>query len=232
MWLALDTSTPFLALALVKNQGGAFETVAETAIGPHLKQSELLPGALHTFLEKAGLNPRALSGIVVGLGPGSFTGLRVGLACAKGLAYATQIPLTGVSSLAAIAAEAPHPGPLLAPLMLSRRGELYIGFYRRTESGIERVAEEEALSLAACAERLKSSPGILAIGPAVEAHREQLLALGVSANTLQIGPAHPSARCLVALANLPATYDFQKMAALEPHYIGTSGAERNAPQGV
>jgi tRNA threonylcarbamoyladenosine biosynthesis protein TsaB len=99
--LALDTSTLTLSLALTTGVGPQARAVEQLALGPPRKQSEMLPGEIEALLARHGVALSGLEGIVVGLGPGSFTGLRVGLATVKALAYAARLRVTGVSSLAA-----------------------------------------------------------------------------------------------------------------------------------
>src|SRR5262249_35088835 len=155
------------------------------------------------------------------------TGLRVGLACAKGLAYAAQLPVAGVSSLAAVALLGPL-DRLLFPLAVSRKGELYLGLYRHHGDRVVLEGVEEAVSIKVVGQRLMAHPDAWALGRAVAAHGSELESLGVPSSALQDGPAYPPARALVELAMLPAAYDFRSLAALEPNYIGLSGAERQA----
>src|SRR5262249_6970325 len=103
MIVALDSSTLTLSLAL--GRAGEPAPVASERHGPPAKVSDLLPGALLGLLARAGLTLDDVRGFVVGLGPGSFTGLRIGLATVKGLAYARRLPVSGASSLAALALE-------------------------------------------------------------------------------------------------------------------------------
>src|SRR5438128_1697429 len=93
-------------MALLEGEGKGARLIDEVVYGPPHKQSELLPGVIDDLLEKNGRRISDLKGMKVGLGPGSFTGLRIGIATAKGLCYAGGIPLTGASSLAALALEA------------------------------------------------------------------------------------------------------------------------------
>ena len=198
MLLALDTSTQSLSLALVEGaRKGAAATVVEALlVGPPQKQSDLLPGRL----EAHGLTFGGLEGFVVGLGPGSFTGLRIGLSTLKGLAYAVERPLVGASSLAALALDGPL-GVEQLVIAVVKRGELYLGRYRR-------ISEHEVVAL-------------------LPEYRPQLLALGVGEEQLLEGPLVPSAVALARLVELPGAFDAQALFALEPHYLRGSGAEEN-----
>src|SRR4051812_42816112 len=109
----------------------SFRVVEHVLIGPPRKQSEMLPAGIGELLARHSVKLDSLEGIVVGLGPGSFTGLRIGLASVKALAYAARLPLAGASSLAAVALEGPEEVTLLT-LAVVRAQELYIGRYRRS----------------------------------------------------------------------------------------------------
>jgi tRNA threonylcarbamoyl adenosine modification protein YeaZ len=98
--LALDCSTLTLSLALLRADGSVVE---HRLVKPPIRQSEALPGEVDALLKAHGHSLADVTGFVCGLGPGSFTGLRIGLATAKGLAYALKKPIVGASSLAALA---------------------------------------------------------------------------------------------------------------------------------
>ncbi len=223
MLIALDTSTLTLSLALV-GPGGAL--VAEEAHPPPRKQSEMLPGALGELLRRHGLGLPDVTGYAVGLGPGSFTGLRIGLATVKALAYAHRRPVGGASSLAALALEGPTGVPLL-PAMVARKGEVYVGQYRREGDGLLSAGPEEAWTPAQLAAHLAAHPEARALGPAALQLREVLLLEGAAPEQLLSGPAFPSAWAVARLALLPATFVAEALFALEPHYLRTSEAERN-----
>lgn len=222
MLLALDTSTLTLSLALLEPGGAVREAIA---VGPPRRTSEVLPGEIESLLHRHGLTPRSLTGLIVGLGPGSFTGLRIGLATIKGLAYALRIPVAGVSSLAAIALEGPE-GVDLGCAALVKKGELYLGRYRREGKGVVALGPEQALALPAFAQAVVAQP-CLVMGPAIAEYAARLLELGVPQSQLQATPLFPSAVCLARLAQLPAAYEASSMFALEPHYLRSSGAEDN-----
>jgi len=172
---ALDTATLVLSCALVDLEPGApprlrcERTEHAPAKGPASAERRRhraeggptrppgghgarLPGALSDLLVAEGLKLPDVEGYAIGLGPGSFTGLRIGLATWKGLAYANRRPIAGASSLAAMALAA-RPGvaegAILVPLLDARKGEVYAGFYRAEGEGIARVAPEAALPPAA-----------------------------------------------------------------------------------
>jgi len=199
VFLSLDTSTLTLALALAERTvDGELRIVEQVAYRPPRKQSQLLPGAIGELLRRHHLAVRDLEGIAVGLGPGSFTGLRIGLATAKAIAYAMRIKLAGVSSLAAVALEG-TPEALLIPTAIARRGELYIG---KTE-------------------------GAVALGPAMEEYGEQIRSLGAPAQKVSIGPTFPSAASIASLAQFPPAFQANDVFGLEPHYVRASAAEEN-----
>ncbi|HET9551516.1 MAG TPA: tRNA (adenosine(37)-N6)-threonylcarbamoyltransferase complex dimerization subunit type 1 TsaB [Anaeromyxobacteraceae bacterium] len=153
---ALDTATLTLSCALLEVEPGAVTVLAEKtehaparpapgATGGH---GARLPGALTDLLTACGRRLPDLEAYAVGLGPGSFTGLRIGLATWKGLAYANRRPIAGASSLAAMAlAAAPGAGEgaLLVPLLDAKKGEVYAGFYRAEGGLVAPVRPDAAL---------------------------------------------------------------------------------------
>lgn len=226
MLLALDTSTLWLSLALVARSGRCVEQVA---IGPPSRQSDVLPSAIAELLSRHGLDVAALDGFVCGLGPGSFTGLRIGLSTLKGLAYAVEKPLVGASSLMAIALEAPEGGELFTSAVV-KKGELYLGRFLRRGDQVEALAPETSLTVQAFAQALIASPNARAVGPALSDYRAALVQLGVPPAQLLDGPSIPSAVSVARLAlwaGWPVGYRKEDVFALEPHYLRGSGAEEN-----
>jgi tRNA threonylcarbamoyl adenosine modification protein YeaZ len=116
--LALDTSTAVTACALLDDD----RPIWVKRIEPPLKAGEVLPAALGDL--------EGVQGVAVGLGPGSFTGLRVGLAAAKAIAYALKLPLAGASSLHALALDE---AGLVCAATDARKGELFVQNFRDGE---------------------------------------------------------------------------------------------------
>jgi tRNA threonylcarbamoyladenosine biosynthesis protein TsaB len=224
--LGIDSSSLTLSLALVERDRDDLRVLEQVDEGPPSKQSQLLPGAIEALLKRHGLGLGDLDGFAVGMGPGSFTGLRIGLATVKGLAYTARVPVVGVSSLKALAFDGPEE-LLLLPCASARRGDLYFGQYRREEGQLLELAEESVETTAQFAERLKSTLGARAFGPGLELEGEPLQALGVGESQLLRAPRYPSAVAVATLAGEPGKFDAQALFALEPHYLRASEPERN-----
>ena len=130
--LGFDTSTAATSACLLRGDGQAFEVIPDEAAlrAPPAHAAELMP-ALVRVLVDAGLGWGDVDAIAVGVGPGTFTGLRIGVATARGLAHARGIELRPVSSLAALAAGID--AELRLPLIDAKRGELFAALYRGDE---------------------------------------------------------------------------------------------------
>jgi tRNA threonylcarbamoyladenosine biosynthesis protein TsaB len=126
--LGLDTSTPAASACVLRDGGEALEVAppADRLGRPPAHATELMP-AVAEVMERAGVGWDDLDAIAVGVGPGTFTGLRIGIATARALATAAELPLRRVSSLAALAAGIESAARL--PLIDARRGELFAALY-------------------------------------------------------------------------------------------------------
>lgn len=135
MWvLALDTTTRDGSVALVRDGAVAVERAGDAA----WSHAERFPADLRAVLAEAQLAPSALDLIAVATGPGAFTGLRIGLAAAQGLALALDRPAAGVSTLTAIAWAALHEAPALESAgawLDATRGEIYAAAFTRPTGG-------------------------------------------------------------------------------------------------
>ena len=128
VYLGLDTSSAFLSLALWSLERGTLGVFSQDVGREHAQR--IVP-ELETLLQQSGVQRVQIAGIGVGLGPGSYTGLRVGIATAKGLAKGLGVPLSGSSSLAAMAYGVLTAGQRGVVALDARRGNVYAGVFSR-----------------------------------------------------------------------------------------------------
>ncbi len=166
--LGIDTATQVCSAGLTREK----QMVGEYTLNIKKTHSQRLLPLIHQLLEAGGFKPRDLQGIAVAKGPGSFTGIRIGMATAKGLAQALEIPLVGVPTLDIIAGQFIHTDYLVCPLLDARRHQVYTAFYRNRGPEIQRVSEYMALSLESLVEILSTYPeeGFLFPGDALEVY--------------------------------------------------------------
>lgn len=131
--LCMDTSTSVMTIALAEKG----KVLGELTTLLKSNHSVRLMPALSHVMEEVGWKPADLDQIAVGVGPGSYTGVRIGVTTAKSLAWALHIPLVGVSSLQTIALGAGMWSGLVSPFLDARRGQVYTGLYRLDEGRME-----------------------------------------------------------------------------------------------
>jgi tRNA threonylcarbamoyladenosine biosynthesis protein TsaB len=217
--LGFDTATSATAVCLLREDGEGYEHVPspdELAARP-AHGSELLP-RIHELMERAGLGYRDVERIAVGVGPGTFTGLRVGIATARALAHAHDIPVHPVSSLAAIAAGID--APLRLALIDARRGEVFSALYDEADG----IRWEPAVSSPdELAERVREEAlNPVAAGDGSVRFREVLEAAGV-----RVEPDGSQAHAVRALhvCRLAAATQPVPPAAVLPEYLRAPDAK-------
>jgi len=223
--LAIETATERLSAALVTG-----EAVFERNADSRSSHCELLAGFIGDILKNAGMDFTDIHCVAVSLGPGSFTGLRIGIATAMGLAYSLGIVTVGVDTLMGMAWEAAEPGTLVCPLIDARRSEAYAGIYRLHGRGNlpETVAKPSAVPVTDLAGILASyEEPIVVTGPAAEKFRDILERRHDSKLEFVAGEsAKPTARAVGEIGALLFERDGGiNPAALEPVYIRRSDAE-------
>jgi tRNA threonylcarbamoyladenosine biosynthesis protein TsaB len=218
--LALDTSVRLGSLALATDDGLWEQTLATSSL-----PSESLVTCIGDTLAAAGAIARELGAIVVGLGPGSFTGLRVALATVKGLAYGSGAAVYGVSSLALLAAGAGT--GIVAPLVDARRGELFCALYEVREDGLVRTLIEDGARTPGEFAALLAGAGppdrfVADVPTAFEKLIEFAGRLAVQA------PEPRAAAGLLLAADRLRASDAEDLTSLCPRYLRLSEAERLA----
>lgn len=141
MILAIETATPHGSVALV--EGGA--VAAETFLPGGRQGSETLLSAVAGMLDARGVAPTGISCIAVSAGPGSFTGLRVGMAAAKGYCFGWGLPMALVPTLEALASRFPEEGRVICPVLDARKKEVYAALFRREGGSLLRLSPDLAV---------------------------------------------------------------------------------------
>ncbi len=170
--LAIETSTTTGSIALVSPA----RLIAEITLESPVSHGERILGAIARVLDGAGVSVPDLAGIAVSAGPGSFTGLRVGLATAKGLVEAHRLPLAAVPTLEALAWNLPLAADPVCPILDAKKGEVYgaLFVWDGAEQGWRRILPEGAFTPDDLAARVAAAvPGrVLLLGDGVAASRE------------------------------------------------------------
>jgi len=220
--LGIDTATRRASVALAR--GGEVAALAHLD-GRSGHASDLL-ARIDEILTGAGLRPADLAGIAVTIGPGSFTGVRIGMATAKGLAYSLDVPLGGLSTLEALARAAlPLTGDALrlCAVIEAGKGEVYAAFFRREGDGLLRETEDRSWGPRDLAREIPD--GAILVGDAVATVRQ---------SAGEDGPAMPGLEPQPALAGALALWGGTELlpdgaydpGALRPNYVRPSDAKK------
>ena len=154
--LALETSAKSVSAAVVEN--GAVLCSAYQNTG--LTHSRTLMPLVDGMLRAADLQMSHMELIAVAQGPGSFTGLRIGVSAAKGLAWTLDVPCCGVSTLLAMAQNLRHTEATVICAMDARRNQVYNALFRAKDGTLERLCDDRAIGLAELAEELKNDDSL------------------------------------------------------------------------
>lgn len=218
--LALDSSTDLLSVALVTPAGKA-----EASLDLGLKHAERIVDLVDFCLSRASLKPSDLDLVACARGPGSFTGLRIGMATAKGMALALGKPWISVPTLDCLAWGREAFQGAVAPVLDGRRGRVYTAIYERGA----RVTDWLDVPLARLAELLDTYPEALLTGPDADLFEE--LAAERSGFRVDRRARDPAARALAALAAEAFARDGGSAPDEGPLYLRPSEAEESADAG-
>ncbi|HSD91322.1 MAG TPA: tRNA (adenosine(37)-N6)-threonylcarbamoyltransferase complex dimerization subunit type 1 TsaB [Kofleriaceae bacterium] len=213
--LGIDSASGLASVAVVDDTRVLAEQRSETA-GHRADLLVLIDAVCHA----AGVTPGELDAVAIGAGPGSFTGLRIGMATAKGIAFAASKPLWAVSTLAAVAHArlTTHPEGLVVAVLDARRGEVYAGAYRLVGGKVTLQGEERVLP-----------PAELAAFAATSRREHESLVFVGDAADCEIS-ATPSGVSVAQLALAGGHVDV--LVGGVPTYIRPSEAEIRYPDGV
>ncbi len=217
--LAIDTSTNYAAIAIAA-PGRAFRVATPDAEQRHGRK--LVP-TIALLLQDAGLSLQDLEGFAVGLGPGSYTGLRIGLTAAKTLAYVTGKPLLGLDSLEIVARNAPTDALRVSVIADAQRGDLYTAEFRRSQPQAPLVRTSLTCVESRSAWQMRLTPDTWVLGPGLARLADPL------PESTPVAPPeqnHPDGHQLAALAmDAWNTGQRDDPWSLEPLYLRRSAAE-------
>lgn len=223
--LGIEAATPVAAVAVVDGE----RVIAERFINNGRTHSVNLLPMIKAVITDAGIQPEDMAGIAVSSGPGSFTGLRIGITTAKTLAHVWGLPVAPVSTLDALALPLTTYSGLVCPVLNARKHEVYSAIFAGDSGALTRLAAPMAVDIPALVHSLAPWPKqpILFLGDGVATYRQQLLAqLGSRAQF-----AHPAAMlprgATVAQLGLELLQAGQGLSplAIKPEYIRPSEAE-------
>lgn len=221
--LAIETSTPQTSVALGTEQGVLGSTLLSWGKG----HSEIVVPAIHHLLDWAELRPGQIGGVAVGLGPGLFTGLRVGVATARSLAQVLRVPIVGIASLDVLAFSVRYSRWRIVAVSDGKRGEVFYASYRPVPGGVARDSEYQVGPPERLAAELEASgEETLLVGGGALLYRRQLEVGGGRMEFASMSRAFPDAESLLELA-LPRFHREETARPVEvvPYYVRKSDAE-------
>jgi tRNA threonylcarbamoyladenosine biosynthesis protein TsaB len=220
--LGIETSTPQTSVAL----GSETAIVASTRLTGRARQDAVVPAIEH-LLRWTGLELSAVGGVAVGLGPGLFTGLRVGVEAGKSLAQVLGVPIVGIASLDALAFGVRHTGRLIGAVIDARRGEIFYALYRPVPGGVVREGSYQVAPPDHLAADLEArGEEVLLAGNGAILYRRELEEAGGRLEFASAASAHPQAESLVELA-IPRLLreEHDRLFDVVPLYLRRSDAE-------
>lgn len=212
--LGIDTATEQISVAV----GGHEGVIASFELVKGRRHGEVLAPAIEFVCLHSEIELRDLGVIAVDVGPGLFTGMRVGLATGKALAQALRIPMIGISSLDLLAFRARHAERVVVPVIDARKGEVFWAMYRQVPGGIQQVAPPTVGPIDdLVADLLARSQETLCVGDGAARYREAIL----DGYRCEIGDdLYPSASPLVQLAHARALREeWVSPRDIEPIYL-------------
>ncbi len=221
--LGIETSTPQTSVALGTEQG----LVGSVVLGSRQATHEVVIPTIKQLLAWTDSKLSSVAGIAVGIGPGLFTGMRVGIATARTLAQALSVPVVGLASLDVLAFAARHSNRLICAAIDAKRGEVFFAFYRSVPGGVARDTGFEVGSPARLTAELEArSEDILVVGNGGLVYRRDLQEAGSHVELAGSTMESPSAAAVVELA-IPRfeREEFDRAYDLKPLYIRKSDAE-------
>ncbi len=235
--LALDSSGLAASVAVVEEDMGEAVTVAEYTVNYKKTHSQTLLPMLDEIVKMTELDLDEIDGIGVAAGPGSFTGLRIGSATAKGLGLALGKPLISVPTLEGLACNLWGTERIVCPIMDARRGQVYTGIYEFRQGRLAALENQMAVSIEELGEKLKSyGRPVVFLGDGVPVHRQALLERIMKDCDIAFAPANMNRQRASSVGSLALRYykegRTETAAEHKPDYLRVSQAERERAERI
>lgn len=229
--LALDSSGLVASVAVVEHDGTNGNLLAEYTVNYKKTHSQTLLPMLDEIGRMIELDLNSIDAIAVAAGPGSFTGLRIGSATAKGLGLALDKPLVHVPTVDALAYNLYGTDRVICPLMDARRNQVYTGIYEFKQEELSVIEPQMAVGIEAIAEKLRAlGRPVIFLGDGVPVFREELTERLMTGMDFSFAPAHLNKQRAGAVAALAVSYvqagRTETAAEHKPDYLRPSQAER------
>ena len=229
--LALDSSGLVASVAVV--EGGVLEaqTIAEYTVNYKKTHSQTLLPMLDEVARMTELDLNSMDAIAVAAGPGSFTGLRIGSATAKGLGLALDKPLIHIPTLEGLAYNLCGTDHIVCPIMDARRGQVYAGIYEFDNDRLIVLEDQMAVGIEELGQRLHSyDRKVVFLGDGVPVFKEALIERIMAGREITFAPAHLNRQRAAAVGALAIRYyregKMETAAEHQPDYLRVSQAER------
>ncbi|MBQ8830649.1 MAG: tRNA (adenosine(37)-N6)-threonylcarbamoyltransferase complex dimerization subunit type 1 TsaB [Oscillospiraceae bacterium] len=218
--LALESSAKAASVAYLKDG----ELMAQYYQASGLTHSRTLLSMTEDMLKSLDMKVTDMDGIAVAKGPGSFTGIRIGVAAAKGLAWGADKPICGVSTLEAMAHHCCDESFVICPVMDARRSEVYNGLFKYENGNIVRLTEDRAISLKELSEDAKNSEKLFfLVGDGAILCYNYFLDNGIDA---VLAPGNVRLQSAWGVGKTAENCEFTDPGDLIPNYLRLSQAER------
>ena len=230
--LAIDSSALVASVAIVEeDEKKDVKILAEYTINYKKTHSQTLLPMLDEIVKMTEFDLNSLDAIAVAGGPGSFTGLRIGAATAKGLGLALKKPLINIPTLEGMAYNLCYSNRLVCPIMDARRNQVYTGIYRFTDDKMEVVEGQMAVGIDELAEKLqKYDEPVVFLGDGVPVFRERLSRELLADKDITFAPAHMRYQSAASVGTLAMEYlregRTEEAGEMKPDYLRMSQAER------
>ena len=230
--LGMDSSGLVATVAIVeRDEKGLQKTIAEYTTNFKKTHSQTLLPMLDEVVKMTGIDLETIDAIAVSGGPGSFTGLRIGAATAKGLGLALNKPIVHIPTVDGIAYNMCYSNSIVCPIMDARRNQVYTGIYAFDGAKIQVLEAQMAVGIEELAEKLTAyDKEIIFLGDGVPVHKERLENELMQGQKISFAPAHMNLQRASAIASLAFQYvdegKTETAADHRPDYLRVSQAER------